>query len=139
MCSPVIADWQNSLSVLDLSSRFCVSKSPRGQLSYAPLTIFADDMSKLLICQEPQEASADSSADATNLIKCARDCLDGELASAGIAQDRDEADISPTFIGHGSFREQHTFVHSLLPNPKADIWAACRHTKAPMQLRWVHS
>ena len=80
-----------------------VQQSRQWDQSDASLTIYADDIAKILVLQQANDVRSICSEAALASITYCQECLDEELAAAGIAQHRSKAKILPTFIGQGSF------------------------------------
>ena len=106
---PLTAEWQCSQPDFDCFARACIGRSPQGSLSDGSLTVYADDIAKLLLHQRVGDPRAAPAVDVINKVSLSSSSLDTCLHRAGISQSRDKTEVLATFCGQGSFRAQKYF------------------------------
>ena len=101
--APVVGRWNILVSQDCQLARCCIVRGPQAILSDTSLAVFADDVAKILVFQGPYEHRAVTSDHAWDKIRSAHTLFDDGLKLAGIAQNKQKAEVLPTFVGLGSF------------------------------------
>lgn len=106
---PVVAKWQCEQPDVDCFARACMSRSPQGVLSDGSVTVYADDVGKLLLHQRAGDDMAAPAGEVIKNVSLSSTSFDECLHEAGISQHRDKTEVIATFCGQGSFRAQKCF------------------------------
>lgn len=106
---PLIAKWQCDQPDFDCFARACIGHSPQGILSDGSVTVYADDVGKLLLHQQAGDYRAALASDVIRTNYLSASSFDTCLNVAGIAQHRDKTEVFATFCGQGAFRAQKHF------------------------------
>ena len=113
--APAVADWQSSHACYDLFfSKSCICKSPAGTATDESLTVYADDLAKVLLLQNPGQYKSATASQARDCVASSASALQESLGPASIAQNEQHNQIGPTFIGEGSFHARRVFLNSTL-------------------------
>ena len=108
--APIVGNWNISVSHDSQLARCCVVRGPQSVLSDTSIAVFADDVAKILIFQGPREICAVTSDHAWETNRSAHELFDADLTLAGIAQNKQKAEVLPTFVGLGSFCSYNKFL-----------------------------
>ena len=108
--APLVANWQSSQVTFDPFYRMSICRSPKGTSSDGSLTVYADDLAKVILLQGPGQYKSATAKAAVDSVALSTAALSESLGPAGIAQNTQKTEIIPTFIGEGSFQARRAFA-----------------------------
>ena len=120
--SPIVGDWQ--VALLDSegeSAKVLHCRFPSAELVDGSITVYADDLAKLIALQPPWRKKSSTVAQLSLAYATSTASLDTCLSGAGIAQNKGKAEVVPTFVGEGSFVQMRSFLTS---SSGKNIWPA---------------